>query len=231
MVGSPRNLDLRRNIASRMAGTILCLQASAFLAGCGNGETAAGEPGAASAPASVSQAAPRAESTQRYTLFEAGPVRPIAVLASGLVAVTNVPDDRVELFRPRGDGVVRCGSVAVGMRPVAVSAVGDQLWVVNHLSDSVSVLEVDDRRCTAQVVRTLQVGDEPRDVVSARGRAGATAYATRSSPPHTAARTCATPPAIPGIPSSRDPGWAGRTCSCTGQITWARSAASNPWRS
>src|SRR4051812_11179705 len=39
----------------------------------------------------------------KYTLFEAGPVRPIAVLADGIVAVTNVPDDRVELFRVRHD--------------------------------------------------------------------------------------------------------------------------------
>jgi hypothetical protein len=58
------------------------------------------------------------------------------------------------------------------MRPVAVSVVGDKLWVVNHLSDSVSVVGIDDKRCTGEVERTLLVGDEPRDVVSARGRNG-----------------------------------------------------------
>jgi len=169
MLGDPRNGNLRPGRAARKASAILGLTVSA-LYGCGNGESPAGESpdletqsGASAAPAA---AAPR------YTLFEAGPVRPVAVLAGGLVAVANVPDDRVELFRPRGAGVAHCGSVRVGLRPVAVSAVGDQLWVVNHLSDSVSVVEVDPLGCTGQVVRTLQVGDEPRDVVSARGKDG-----------------------------------------------------------
>src|SRR5688572_23969846 len=35
-----------------------------------------------------------------YTLFEAGPVRPVAMGPRGIVAVANIPDDRVELFRP-----------------------------------------------------------------------------------------------------------------------------------
>jgi len=129
-------------------------------------------PAGESSPLDQAARAQRADPPPGYTLFEAGPVRPVAVLAGGLVAVVNVPDDRVELFRPRGDGVTRCGSIQVGMRPVAVNAVGDKLWVVNHLSDSVSVVNVDQVRCTAQVVRTLQVGDEPRDVVSAVGRDG-----------------------------------------------------------
>lgn len=103
-----------------------------------------------------------------YTLFEAGAVRPIAVLPSGVVAVTNIPNNSVELFRPQGRGVTHCGSVAVGLSPVAVSAVGDTLWVVNHLSDSVSVVELDG--CDGHVERTLLVGDEPRDIVSAVGR-------------------------------------------------------------
>jgi len=113
-----------------------------------------------------------AAKADKYTLFEAGPVRPIAVLDNGLVAVTNVPDDRVELFRVKRGDVTPCGSVKVGLRPVALAAVGDQLWVVNHLSDSVSVLSVDSEECSARVERTLQVGDEPRDIVTAPGRNG-----------------------------------------------------------
>src|SRR6187431_442724 len=104
-----------------------------------------------------------------YTLFEAGPVRPIAILADGVVAVTNVPDDRVELFRVQHGDVTPCGSVKVGLRPVALAVVGAKLWVVNHLSDSVSVLAVDTERCSAHIERTLQVGDEPRDIVTAPG--------------------------------------------------------------
>ena len=110
--------------------------------------------------------------TSKYTLFEAGAVRPIAVLDRGTVAVTDTPDDRVELFEPHGNGLKHCGAVKVGMRPVALSVVGSKLWVVNHLSDSVSVVDVDERHCSGRVERTLLVGDEPRDVVSARAANG-----------------------------------------------------------
>jgi len=112
------------------------------------------------------------QNSGKYTLFEAGPVRPIAVLADGLVAVTNVPDDRVELFRAQRGDLTPCGVVNVGLRPVALAVVGDKLWVVNHLSDSVSVLDVDTEHCSARIERTLQVGDEPRDIVTAPGRNG-----------------------------------------------------------
>jgi DNA-binding beta-propeller fold protein YncE len=113
-----------------------------------------------------------ASHTNNYTLFEAGAVRPVAVLDHGIVAVTNIPDDRVELFRPHGNGVKHCGSVKVGMRPVALSVVGSKLWVVNHLSDSVSVVDINEGRCSGEVERTLLVGDEPRDVVTAKAANG-----------------------------------------------------------
>jgi len=170
MSTSQQKRELQLQAAGRTASTFLCLCVSVFTQACGQGDTPAS---ASDQPTTqdlgVSQ---HTEASQRYTLFEAGPVRPVAVLAGGLVAVANVPDDKVELFRPTGSGVTHCGSVRVGMRPVALNAVGDKLWVVNHLSDSVSVVDVDESRCTAQVVRTLLVGDEPRDVVSAIGRDG-----------------------------------------------------------
>lgn len=116
-----------------------------------------------------------------YTLFEADPVRPIAVLGdTGLVAVANVPDDYVELFRSKRDGLEHCGSIKVGMRPVALALIKGgtkhnstaELWVINHLSDSINVVEVDIKRCTGQVSRTIAVGDEPRDIVVAKTPAG-----------------------------------------------------------
>src|SRR5262245_60016841 len=63
-----------------------------------------------------------AEPAADYTLFEVGPVRPVAVLgSSGLVAVTNTVDDYLELLKPvEPSGLERCGAVKVGMRPVAV---------------------------------------------------------------------------------------------------------------
>ena len=68
----------------------------------------------------------------------------------------------------------------MGLEPVAVAArSNDEVWVVNHLSDSVSVVTLTG---TPHVVRTLLVGDEPRDIVFA----GASQPA-RSSPPRIAA--------------------------------------------
>lgn len=109
-----------------------------------------------------------------YTLFEVGPVRPVAIGQGGVVAVTNIPDDRLELFRPRRGRLEHCGSVHVGLRPVAVVSEGNRFWVVNHVSDSVSVVRVQPGNCNAVVERTLLVGDEPRDVVVARGARGRT---------------------------------------------------------
>ncbi|MGB5809867.1 MAG: hypothetical protein WBG86_05005, partial [Polyangiales bacterium] len=102
-----------------------------------------------------------------YTLFEAGQVRPIAMSADGsrLFAV-NTPDAALEIFEIDGDVLVLLGSVPVGLEPVAV-AVRDagEVWVVNHLSDSISIVDVAVE--PARVSRTLLVGDEPRDIVFA----------------------------------------------------------------
>jgi DNA-binding beta-propeller fold protein YncE len=103
-----------------------------------------------------------------YSLFEDGQVRPLALDKNGeyLYAV-NTPDDRLEIFKLGGKKPVALASVAVGMRPVSValrSAV--EAWVVNHLSDSVSVVDISDPK-RPRVVRTLLVGDEPRDIVFA----------------------------------------------------------------
>ncbi|HET9932477.1 MAG TPA: hypothetical protein VFQ35_17365, partial [Polyangiaceae bacterium] len=146
---------------------------AALLVACSGGESerlnqAAGKSELALSSTADAQSKPKRD----YTLFEAGAVRPIAVLPRGLVAVTNIPDDRVEFFRAGARGLEPCGSVKVGMRPVAVASVGDRVWVVNHLSDSVSVVRVDAGSCRGVVERTLLVGDEPRDVVVAPGARG-----------------------------------------------------------
>ena len=54
-----------------------------------------------------------------YTLFEAGPVRPLARTPSGdRLIVANVPDDRIEVFLvDAGGGLVFEKSIAVGLRP------------------------------------------------------------------------------------------------------------------
>jgi YVTN family beta-propeller protein len=103
-----------------------------------------------------------------FITFESGHVRPIVLTPDGntLLAV-NTPDNRLEVFNVYPDGSLRHeDSIPVGMEPVAVAARNNtEVWVVNHLSDSVSVIDLSASQ--AKVVRTLLVGDEPRDIVFA----------------------------------------------------------------
>jgi len=113
--------------------------------------------------------APASPSASPFTLFESGQVRPLALSPDKqhLFAV-NTPDNRLEIFRVNKHQLIHTGSVPVGLEPVAVAARSDrEVWVVNHLSDSVSVIELDDDATTGHVARTLLVGDEPRDIVFA----------------------------------------------------------------
>jgi MYXO-CTERM domain-containing protein len=102
---------------------------------------------------------------QSYWNFEAGHVRPLAIEGTRLYAV-NTPDDRLEIYDLSGGSLAHVASVAVGLSPVAVAVESSsRVWVVNHLSDSVSIVDVASDPPT--VVRTLLVGDEPRDIVFA----------------------------------------------------------------
>ncbi|MEZ4330960.1 MAG: thrombospondin type 3 repeat-containing protein [Myxococcota bacterium] len=113
-----------------------------------------------------------------YPLFEAGPVRPIALSPNGQkLFVANTPDGQLEIFRVDTIGrLTPIASVPVGLEPVAVAARSDdEVWVVNQLSDSISIVDVAAK--TPQVVRTLLVGDEPSDIVFA-GPDGQRAFVT-----------------------------------------------------
>jgi len=130
-----------------------------------------------------------------FTAFESGQVRPLALSADGsMLFAVNTPDARLEVFAIQSDGraarperraslpsrksrdrgfrrhgartvLSRVASVPVGLEPVAVAVRSqNEVWVVNHLSDSVSVVDISDLP-SARVVRTLLVGDEPRDIV------------------------------------------------------------------
>ena len=117
---------------------------------------------------------------EQFPLFESGQVRPLALSPDGkLLFAVNTPDNRLEIFRTGNNGLTHQGSVPVGLEPVAVAArTNDEVWVVNHLSDSVSIVRVDADGRGGVVGRTLLVGDEPRDIVfagSGRRRAFITA--------------------------------------------------------
>ena len=103
-----------------------------------------------------------------YLLFESGPVRPVALSPDGTkLFVTNVPDNHLEIFEVGPGGLLTpSASVPVGLEPVAVAArTNTEVWVVNHLSDSVSIVDLS--VAPPRVRRTLIVGDEPRDIVFA----------------------------------------------------------------
>ncbi len=109
-------------------------------------------------------------SSSSFVLFESGQVRPLALSPDGrtLFAV-NTPDNRLEVFQVTDKGLNHQGSVSVGLEPVSVAVrSNNEVWVVNHLSDSISVVKINKyfrTRIAGRVVRTLHVGDEPRDIV------------------------------------------------------------------
>ena len=137
---------------------------------------------------SAAQAAPP------FVAFESGSVRPLALSSDGrhLYAV-NTPDAHLEIFRVGSGGLHHEASVPVGLEPVAVAERRPgEVWVVNHLSDSVSIVDTRSRRVT----RTLLVGDEPRDIVFARGRAFITTARRGQHRTH---------PSIADVPGAGDP--------------------------
>ena len=102
-----------------------------------------------------------------FVTFETGQVRPLALSPDGRTLLAlNTPDARLEVFVVNGGDVSQVASVPVGLEPVAVAArTNAEVWVVNHLSDSVSIVDIG--ATPPRVVRTLLVGDEPRDIVFA----------------------------------------------------------------
>ena len=115
--------------------------------------------------------------TLSFTTFESGQVRPLALSLDGsrLFAV-NTPDGKLEVFDVGATGLTHTLSVPVGLEPVAVAVQNaTEVWVVNHLSDSVSIVNL--ATTPPRVVRTLLLGDEPRDIVFA-GPARTRAFVT-----------------------------------------------------
>lgn len=101
-----------------------------------------------------------------FMAFESGHVRPLALSSDGskLFAV-NTPNNTLVIYNITHFGISKQAEVSVGMEPVAVAIRNsNEVWVVNHLSDSVSVVTLSG---TPRVTRTLLVGDEPRDIVFA----------------------------------------------------------------
>ena len=68
------------------------------------------------------------------------------------------------MFSLTGPAPARIADIPVGLEPVSVAVRNDhEAWVVNHLSDDISIVDL----TTLHVRATLRVGDEPSDVVFA----------------------------------------------------------------
>ena len=106
-----------------------------------------------------------AASTNSFVNFETPPVHPVALSPEGSrLAVCNLPDARLELFDVGSGSPVSIGSVPVGLDPVSVRfRTTSEVWVVNQVSDSVSVLDLSAMR----IVATISTLDAPADVVFA----------------------------------------------------------------
>lgn len=101
-----------------------------------------------------------------FVNFEGAQTNPIRLSPDGtrLFAV-NTPDARLSVFDLTTPSAPQLLSeIPVGIEPVSVNPrTNDEAWVVNQVSDSISIVSV----ATGVVVDTLQVKDEPADVVFA----------------------------------------------------------------
>ena len=130
-----------------------------------------------------------------YIGFESAPVRPIAQQGNWLY-VTNTSNNTVEAFELDNVGNTRLRfSIPVGLEPVSLALANpNELWVVNHVSDSVSIIDL--TLPIPVVTRTLLVGDEPQDIVFAKNKAFISAAHRGQHLSH---------PSLRGVPGAGDP--------------------------
>jgi YVTN family beta-propeller protein len=113
---------------------------------------------------------PAAFGQNAYVNFEGKQTSPIRLSPDGtrLFAV-NTPDARLSVFdisHPSNPFLI--AEIPVGIDPVSVNPRdNNEVWVVNEVSDSVSIVSVSNR----VVIDTIYFKDEPSDVVFAAGKA------------------------------------------------------------
>lgn len=102
---------------------------------------------------------------QSFVNFETPQVHPVDLSPDGTrLLVVNTADNRLEVFDVTGAAPLHLGDVPVGLDPVSVRAYNDQqAWVVNQISDTVSIVDL----TAMNVIATLRTADEPADVIFA----------------------------------------------------------------
>ncbi len=106
-----------------------------------------------------------ARAAKGFVNFETPQVHPVDLSPDrNTLAVVNTADHRLLLFDVSSGKPKLTATVAVGLDPVSVRfRSNEEAWVVNQISDSVSVVDLPTQRVRA----TLQTLDEPADVVFA----------------------------------------------------------------
>ena len=102
---------------------------------------------------------------ESFVNWENPHVHPLHITPDGskLLAV-NTPDNSLLVFDITGATPNQIASIPVGLDPVSVRArTNNEVWVVNHVSDSISVVNLSQEK----VIATLKTDDEPADVVFA----------------------------------------------------------------
>ncbi|MFL6212100.1 MAG: Calx-beta domain-containing protein [Pyrinomonadaceae bacterium] len=111
---------------------------------------------------------PRAQAQAQgadYKNFEAPQVHPIALTPDGTrLLVLDTPEQRLEVFQVNGGALTLAAEIPVGAEPVSIAVRNNgEAWVANWLSDSVSIVDLN----AGNVTRTIDVGDEPTDILFA----------------------------------------------------------------
>jgi DNA-binding beta-propeller fold protein YncE len=142
--------------------------------------------------------APYAHAAPSFVSFESGQVRPLALSRDGSrLFALNTPGNSLVIYTITDRGIFKDAEVSVGLEPVAVAVRNShEAWVVNHLSDSVSIVSLEG---APRVVRTLLVGDEPRDIVFAGQEAERAFISTAHRGQHR------TDQSIAAVPGAGDP--------------------------
>ncbi len=101
-----------------------------------------------------------------FVNYESGQVHPMAISADGkMLYALNTPNNSVSVFslaNPLVPQLIR--EISVGLEPVSLCLRNEgELWVVENLSDAISVVSLKENR----VVGTISIGDEPTDIVFA----------------------------------------------------------------
>ncbi len=97
--------------------------------------------------------------------FENAHVHPLDMTPDGTVLLAvNTAGHRLEVFDVSGAQLTHRESIPVGIDPLTVRArTNQEAWVVNHVSDSVSIVDL----TLGTVIHTLDTDNEPADVVFA----------------------------------------------------------------